>query len=261
MKKLAILLLASVSVQAAEIETLITTSNSIKQTFDLGIKTVGGQYDLATVGGITPEMASNAHLTYEQAESYNLALTAMKDANYTMTAQEYFDQQSQASLDLLNNAINNYVDASAQLITAVQVNDMASNVTTTEEATQLQTYITNNELQITSEQVDTYNNTLDLVQTAAQTAASFIAVASDATLVESAQAQADALGQSFAFAETAYYSNSAFSVDLAGGTISLDVSGYLKTALDVLAAGGQSTFYTTSPTGNECFFNPNECPQ
>lgn len=261
MKKLLLCLFLSVSVQASEIDSLINTSNSIKQTFDLGIKTVGGQYDLAVVGGITPQMASNAHLTYEQAEAYNKSLKDVSTMNTTMTAQEYFDSQSQVALDNLSVAVDNYVDASSQLIMAVQVNDMASSVTTTEEATQLQTYVTNNELQITSEQVDTYNNTLDLVQTAAQTAASFIAVASDATLVESAQAQADALGQSFAFAETAYYSNSAFSIDLSGGTISLDVSGYLKTALDVLAAGGQSTFYTTSPTGNECFFNPNECPQ
>lgn len=261
MKKLLLCLFLSVSVQASEIEQLIITSDSIKQTFDLGIKTVGGQYDIASTGGITSDMASSAHLTYDQAEAYNQALTAMKDANYTMTAQEYFDQQSQASLDLLSSAINNYVDASAQLITAVQVNDMASNVTTTEEATQLQTYIENNELAVTTEQVDSYNDALDLVQTSAQVAASFIAIASDVALIDSAQEQADSLNQSFAFAEMAYYSQGNFNVTLSGGEISLDVSGYLVSASDILSAGEASSFYTTSPTGNECFFNPNECPQ
>ena len=261
MKRLLICLFLSATAQASEIDQLINTSQSIKTTFDLGIKTVAGMYDTAATGGVSPDMAKDAHLTYAQAEAYNQALTAMKDANYTMTAQEYFYQQSQAALDNLGTAIDNYVDASAQLITAVQVNDMASSVTTTEEATQLQTYITNNELSVSSEQVDTYNDSLDMVQTSAQIAASFIAAASDVALVDSAQTQADDLNQSFAFAEVAYFSQGSLIISLSGGDVSLDMSGYLVSASDILIAGEASSFYTTSPTGNECFFNPNECQQ
>jgi hypothetical protein len=43
-------------------------------------------------------------------------------------------------------------------------------------------------------------------------------------------------------------------VDLASGGVSLDVSGYLKTAEEVLTAGAESKFYATSPTGSDCFY-------
>lgn len=259
MKKLLLLAFLSATVQASEIDSLIETSGSIKQTFDLGIRTVAGQMDYAYMGGISPDMATDAHVSYAQAEAYNQSLSAVSQMNNTMTAQEYFDNQSQVAMDNLGVAVDNYVEASSSLVMAVQVNDMASNVETTEQATEIKTYIANNELNITTEQVDTYNDSLDMVQESAQTAASFMAIASDVQLVESAQAQADELGQSFYFAEAAYYSQGNFTVDLNAGGVSLDVSGYIKTAEEVLAMGGESMFYQTSPTGNECFFSAESC--
>ena len=259
MKKYLLLAFLSVSVQASEIDSLILTSDSVKQTFDLGIKTVAGQVDYAGVGGISPDMASAAHLTYDQAEAYNQSLQAVSTMNSTMTAQEYFDDQAQQAMDSLGTAVDNYVNAASQLVMAVQVNDMAGNVKNTEQAVEIQTYITNNELSISTDQVDTYNDSLDLVQASAQTAASFMAIASDVQLVDSAQEQADALGESFYFAEAAYYSQGNFTVDLNSGGITLDVSGYIKTAEEVLAMGEESSFYSTSPTGNECFFTQESC--
>jgi ferric-dicitrate binding protein FerR (iron transport regulator) len=84
-----------------------------------------------------------------------------------------------------------------------------------------------------------------------------MAVASDQELVDSAQAQADALGESFAFAESSFYAQSSVTVTMLSGDVSLDVSGYLKTAEHVLTAGAESDFYRTSPVG-ECFFTQ-EC--
>ena len=258
MKKYLPLLLLSAFVQASEIDNLIQTSGSIRQTFDLGVRTVAGQLDYAQLGGISPDMATSAHLSYDQATAYNDSLMAVSTANTTMTAQEYFDTQSQEAMDNLSLAVDNYVSAASQLVMAVQVNDMASSVETPEQAVEVQTYISNNELNITTEQVDSYNDSLDMVQESAQTAASFMAIAADATLVESAQAQADELGQSFYFAEEAFYSQGNFTVDLNAGGVSLDVSGYIKSAEEVLALGGESTFYQTSPTGNQCFFSADQ---
>ena len=223
----------SVSAQASEIENLLSTSGSIRDTFDLGIKTVGGQLSYGNVGGISPEMAQNAFLTQDQATAYNNALVAMKQANTSMTAEEYYSGQVDTAMDNLSTAVDNYVDASVQLITAVQVNDMASQATTTEKAVELQTYVTNNELSITEEDVTNYNDALEMVETASQVSASYIAIANDQELLGDAQAQA---------------------VSLNSNIITLDVSGYLKTAEEVLASGQDSTFYTTSPTGDSCFF-------
>lgn len=259
MKKYLALAFLSAFAQASEIDNLILTSGSIKQTFDLGVRTVAGQMDYAQVGGISSDMASNAYVTYDQAAAYNQSLTAMSAMNTTMSAQEYFDDQAQQAMDSLSTAVDSYVSAASQLVMAVQVNEMAQAVETTEQAVEIQTYVTNNDLTISAEQVTTYNESLDLVQESAQTAASFMAVAADATLVESAQSQADELGQSFAFAETSYYSQGNVFVDLSSGGVSLDVSGYIKSAEEVLAMGGESTFYQTSPTGNECFFDQEAC--
>jgi hypothetical protein len=255
MKKiLTLAVFLSVSAHATEIDNLLDTSGSIRDTFDLGIQTVGGQYAYGYAGGISPEIAQNAFLTQGQADAYNTALTAMKQANTNMTAQEYYSEQSDVALDNLSAAVDDYVTASVQLISVVQVNDMASDATTTEKAVELQTYVTNNDLAITEEIVTDYNDTLQMVETASQTAASFMAVANDKDLLGSAQAQADALGESFYYASNAFYSQGSFTVDLASGGVSLDVSGYLKTAEEVLTAGAESTFYTTSPTGSDCFY-------
>lgn len=242
-----------------EIDNLIETSSSIKSTFSQGVQTISGQLVYAPEGGITPTgMAQAAHLTVEQTQAYNAALSSVSVMNTEVTAQEYFDNQVDNSFQALDTAISTYVEASTQLVSAVKVNEMASSVETTADLTEVKTYISNNDLTITDTQVETYNNALDMVEVAAQSAAAFTAIASDVDLVESAQAQADALGQSFSFAETSYYSQGNLSVTLSGGDVSLDVSGYIKTALDVLAAGQDGTFYTTSPVG-DCFFNQEGC--
>jgi hypothetical protein len=255
MKKiLTLAVFLSVSAHATEIDNLLDASGSIRDTFDLGIQTVGGQYAYGYAGGISPEMAQNAFLTQGQADAYNTALTAMKQANTTMTAQEYYTEQSDIAMENLGTAVDSYIGASVQLISAVQVNSMASEATTTETAVALQTYVTNNELSITESDVTNYNDALQMVETASQTAASFMAVANDQELLGSAQAQADALGESFYYASNAFYSQGSFTVDLASGGVSLDVSGYLKTAEEVLTAGAESKFYATSPTGSDCFY-------
>jgi len=253
MKKLALLACLSVSVQASEIDTLITTSDSLKQTFALGIQTVGGQANYATLGGISPDMVSDAYVTQAQAEAYNEALVQVAAKNYNMTAQEYFDTQSASALEALGDAVNTYTQASTDLIGAVIVNNMAVEAVDQETVETLQTYVTNNDMQITTESVETYNGALDTVQAAAQTAASFMAVANDQELVGSAQAQADALGESFSFAEASFYSQSTVTVTMLSGEVSLDMSAYIKSAQDILTAGAESDFYRTSPAG-ECFF-------
>lgn len=263
MKKLALLVFLSVSVQASEIEDLIQASASIKQTFDKGIMTVGGQIEYANVGGIAPTgMAEDAFVSYSQAEAYNSALSNVSSANYSMSAQQYFDQQVDQSYTQLDEAINSYVEAAQELVKVVQVNDMANNANQaddTQALTELKTYVENNDLELTSESVDGYNESLKAVEISAQTTAVFVAISSDQALMSSAQEQSDALGQSFYFAEETYYSQGNFDIALSNGTVSLDVSGYLKTALDVLAYGQDSMFYQTSPTGSECFFSTEGC--
>ena len=58
-----VLAIASAQVSATEIDDLVNTSQSIRDTFAYGIKTIAGGEYYALKGGIAPAMASNGHIS------------------------------------------------------------------------------------------------------------------------------------------------------------------------------------------------------
>ena len=77
--------LASVSapLSATEIDDLVNTSQSIRDTFAYGIKTIAGGAAYAGDGSIAPEMAKDGQITTEQQNAYNAAVSAVMAATYT----------------------------------------------------------------------------------------------------------------------------------------------------------------------------------
>ena len=69
-----VLAIASAQVSATEIDDLVNTSQSIRDTFAYGIKTIAGGEYYALKGGIAPAMASNGHISKEQQDAYNAAV-------------------------------------------------------------------------------------------------------------------------------------------------------------------------------------------
>ena len=249
---------------ATEIDQLVTTSQSIRDTFDYGIRAVSGMDYYSGVGGIAPVGITDPGLvTYQQADAYNAAIVAVQNATYPIDvgAQDYFNEQSQQAMNNVQVAIDTYVQAATAMIEVTRVNEMAADAQATgdnETAAAIQDYIGANDVTLEAAEVDMYNDALVGVEAATQEAAAFMAVANDATLVDSANQQASDMGQTYAAAGDAFFdaATGEVSVDFMESTSSvmLAVNDYFKTDIDILTQGESQPFYTTGPTYNQCFF-------
>lgn len=265
MKKILAIILASLSVSAQSIDlsNLVNQSQSIVDTFDAGIQRVSGMQVLADQGLIAPVgTAEDGKLTYEQAQAYNEALQMTTQAVYTMSVEEFVDEQVDMSRADLNTAVSAFVGASEVLIEAVVVNDMAEQAQESGDAVQaqeVQSYIADNNLEITDVHVEVYNESLDAVEETAQTYAAFVAVQSDEHLVQDMQAEVDLMGEDFLNAYDAVFDASSGIATLSFHTTdSVLIYGMFDaytTTGNILASGQEGDFYTTGPTANDCFFD------
>jgi len=259
-------LIVSVPAAANELDDLVNTSKALREQFANGIMVVGGVAHWAPMGGIASEdilANKDAYITAEKQLAYNQAVQAMKDATFNnMGAQEYYDQQAQAAMDDVNEAIDNYVDAATALIEVATLSNLAEQEQGAPDdsgALEVQNYIEANDVSVvlTDEEVTTYNQALDDVTDAAATAAAFYSIANDPEMISQANDNASQYAASFSEADNAYF-------DRAGGVVSvafashnmsvlLDVSGAYVQDIDIMQAGSESMFYYTSPEGG-CWF-------
>ena len=260
---------SAVAQSQTQLDNLVTTSGSIKNTFDLGIKMIGGMDTYAYQGGIAPTgMTSTAHITTEQADAYNNAVAEVQNVTYGVTAQEYIDGQAQNAQVDMSAAISAYVGAASVLIEVVRVNEMAEEAAASGDVVQaqeVQNYIAANDVTLEQTEIDTYNDSLDAVQESASTFAAFTSVANNGEAVAQMQSDAAAIGQDFSNAGDATFDAQLAMVSIGfiqgnntESAILVDVSANFKTVEDMLAAGETNGFYTTGPTANECFFASSE---
>lgn len=219
----------------------------------------------AYIGGIAPTgTVDNGIISYGQADAYNAAVTAVQNATYTVDvgAQEYFDNAADQAMTNVNAAVDAYVDAAQAVIEVVRVNEIAADAQAAgdgEALTAVQEYVANNDVKLEQSDVDLYNDALVNVEENAQTAAAFMAVASDATLIESANQQADSMDATYADATESYFDAAMGEVvvkfqGVEATVVALMVTGYFKTTADILTEGENSNFYKTGPTYNPCAF-------
>lgn len=248
-----------------EIDDLVNTSASIRSTFDYGIRAVGGMTDYAAIGGIAPTgTVDNGIISYAQADAYNASLVAVQNATYTVDvgAQEYFDNAADQAMTNVNAAVDAYVDAAQAVIEVVRVNEIASDAQAAGDSdalTAVQEYVANNDVTLEQSEVDIYNDALVNVEESSQTAAAFMAVASDATLIDSANQQADSMNSTYADATESFFDASMGEVvvkfqGVEDMVVVLMVNTYFKTTTDILTEGENSNFYQTGPTYNPCAF-------
>ena len=214
---------------------------------------------IANTGVVDPGLISKA-----KQDAYNNAVMQFQNATYTWdpNADQYFEDQSQQAMDNLGQMVDNYVDAATALITVVTVNEMAQDAAEapdSREAIALQEYMSETDVLLDDTEVDTYNESLQAVETAAQTAAAYMAVANDPTLLESANDSAYAMNVTYEESSQSYFdaSTGVLTVEWVGqdstSTVTLDVAGYFKSNTDIINQGAQSTFFITSPEGG-CWF-------
>jgi len=261
-KILAVLAIVSAQLNANEIDNLVDTSQSIRDTFAYGIKTIAGGSSYAWDGNIAPAMAASGHITTEQQNAYNAAVAAVQAATYTYdpNADQYFQDQVDQAMDVVSQMIDAYVDASQQVIMVSEVSEraqVAQSAADEREAMELQEYISANNVTLTDADISSYNDALSNTESAIQTAAAYMAVANDESLLEQADSMAYDVRVTYEEAASIFFDldTQAVWVSFDGGATiqGLQVGNYFVDAQQVLTRGESDEFFITSPEGG-CWF-------
>jgi hypothetical protein len=264
-----VLAIASVPLNATEIDDLVNTSQSIRDTFAYGIKTIAGGESYAGEGYIAPAMAENGYISKGQQDAYNAAVAAVQAATYTYDpgADQYFQDQADQAMDTVSEMIDAYVEAAQQIIMVATVNEMAQDAQTAadeREAMALQEFMGANDVTLQDEEIEAYNDALSNTEQAIQVAAAYMAVANDENLLDQANGMATEYNVTFEEAASIFFDldTQAVWVSFDGGSTiqGLQVGNYFVAAEDVLTRAETQDFWTTSPEGG-CWFaeNQEEC--
>lgn len=127
---------------------------------------------------IEDEALKQYGLTQEAVDNYNNALEAVKNATYKGAEAVLYDEHV-AAIDNMHNAIDNLVVAASEISEVVVVADMAEKADTTPEQQELQDYVTVNDVSLTTEKVDNFNDSLAEVEVFAQQAGAYLAAATN----------------------------------------------------------------------------------
>ena len=270
-KKIIFLLAISTAVQSSELDNLIDASSAIVDQIDTGVKLVGAATEYAHHGyGLSDgTLSSTAHISAEQVEAYNSALSNMATYQpYGAPVKEVLENMAMDSLEEMDQAIGTFTEVVVDMIAVQQVAEKAETASTPKQEEEVQTFVAENQdmLTISQEEVETYNTSVDQIETSANEASAYLAVANseaadflqqsiednnttsaDVNIFYDANAQWVAMGYNTTRQLTVVALNGA-------GNYGLDM---YYTEADILALGTESEFYRTSPVGMgyDCFFN------
>jgi len=276
MKKATALFLSVISLDALsnELDALIDASNALVDQINTGILLSGAALEYSYEGGYLSDgtLSSSAHISSEQLDAYNNALAGMYDYQPYGNVQEVLQQQATEELELMNNAVDTFTEVVVDMIQVVEVAELASEASTPDEQAEVQEFVVTNQevLTISQEEVDTYNQSIDDIETHANAASAFLGVAANEEAVAFLQTGAENNNSHASNATLTYDANrqwvrmawdgtnNATAVYLNGTNFGLD---FYVTEADVLTAGSESELYLTGPThlGYQCFMTGQEC--
>ena len=277
MKVLASLFLSSSVAQASELDDLIASSAAIVDQINTGILMTGAAMGYAHSGtGLSDgKLAGTAYISTQQVEAYNQALSGMVTYLPYGSAQDYLEEQAAAELDLMETAIEGFTAVVVDMLAVQEVAELAAEASTPDEEAAVQEYVTSNTDALTIDQsdADTYNQSLDSIETHANAAGAFLGVAANPdavaflnqgamdnntrietnTLSYSASTQAVSLAWTSGNPATNIYVN---------GSDAFNINLYVSHQ-DILTAGSTSELYLTGPTylGYECFMSQLNCEE
>ena len=277
MKKAALTSLLAIcsGVQSSELDTLIATSSAIVDQINSGIMFVGGSINAAQTGmGISSgQLSGNYYISDEQVANYNAALTGMVNYMPYGSAEDYANQQAQNEIEQMEAAIEDFTTVVVDMLSVQEVAERAEAAETPDDQAEVQDYVAQNDLSVSQDDADTYNQSLDDIENHANAAGAFLAVAGNpeavAFLMEGAMAnntrvEDNALTYSSAnqAVEMAWASSDTVSsIYLNGqGDYGLDI---YATETTILNTGYESMFYNSGPTalGFNCFMYQTDCDE
>jgi len=269
------LYLLSSAAYSNELDQLINSSSAIVSQIDKGIKMAGAGYGYANQGGALSngQLAGTAHISTEQLNAYNSALSNMSGYEAYGSVQALLETQAATELQLMDSAIETFTEVVVDMIAVVEVAEIAAEAATPEDEAEVQAYIVENEtaLVITQEEVETYNQSLDDIEEHGNNASAYLGVAANTEAVAFLQEGAEENNSNADFATLSYDSNEQWvAVNYQGtnnsnavfvnGQDNFSMNFYLTEA-EILAAGAESNLYLTGPTalGYRCFMYNEEC--
>ena len=266
-KILALLAISSVA-QSDQLDNLIDTSSAIVDQIDKGIAYVGSASEYSYLGTSLSDgsVSESAHITSQQIQAYNDALSGMASYMPYGDVQYVLNERAVAELELMDQAVEVFTEVVVEMVQVVQVAEMAEEASTPDEEAAVQDFVANNQevLTITQEEVTEYNQSIDDIETHANNASAFIAVAENTEAVDFLQQGAENNNTTAEQATLSYNANQQWvsmqwagtnngtAVLLNGSNYGLDM--YVSEA-DILVAGQESEYYMTGPTaqGYNCF--------
>ena len=268
------LLVASSAAQANELNTLLDASQAIINQIDSGIKIVGAATVYAPQGGqlSSGSLSGSAHISSAQLTAYNSALVGMESYSAYGSVQELLEEQAATELQLMDEAIGVFTEVVVDMIAVVEVAEITEAADTPEAEAEVQEYVAQNQeaLKIDQEQVDTYNQSVDDIESHANAAGAFLGVAANSEAVEFLQTGAENNNSNANNSVLSYSassqrvsiawegSNNGTAVYVNGTNFGMD---FYKSSEEVYAAGAESELYLTGPTnkGYECFMTGEGC--
>ena len=277
MKKAALtsLFLICSGVQSSELDTLIATSSAIVDQINSGIMFVGGSINAAQTGmGISSgQLSGNYYISEEQVANYNEALTGMVTYMPYGSAEDYANQQAENEIEQMEASIADFTAVVVDLLSVQEVAERAEAAETPNDQAEVQDYVAQNDMSVSQDDADTYNQSLDDIENHANAAGAFLAVAGNPEAISFLNAGAkenntriedNALTYSSAnqAVELAWAnSDTVSSIYLNGqGDYGLDI---YATEATILNTGYESMFYNSGPTalGFNCFMYQTDCDE
>lgn len=252
-----------------ELDNLINASNALVDQIDRGIVLTGAamEYSYTGTGLSDGTLSSSAHISTEQLDAYNNALTGMSTYLPYGSVQDVLNERAAQELDLMDAAIDTFTEVVVDMVQVVQVAEMAEEAASPDEEAAVQDFVASNTevLTIDQQEVDTYNQSLDDIETHANNASAFIAVAENADAVGFLEQGAENNNTTAEQATLSYSANQQWvsmqwastnnaTAVLLNGNDGFGIDLYVSEA-DVLAIGSDSDYYLTGPTANgfNCF--------
>ena len=237
-----------------------------------GIMLVGAGTEYAHTGtGLTNgQLSETAHITSDMVVQYNQALIGMENYLPYGSVQNVLEEKAEIALDQMHESIDQFTDVVVEMMHVVEVVEKAETAATPDEQADVKEYIAQNEesLVITQEQAETYNQSIDEIETSANTASAYIAVAANTEAVAFLQQGAENNNTTAEQATLSYSANNqwvkmqwastnnASAVYLNGQSFGIDL---YVTETEALLAGADSEFFTTSPVANYSCYMYGDC--
>ena len=180
----------------------------MRTNIDIAIQGISGFLVYSPSGYIAPDgVLQSGYITFENMEAYNAALANVENATF-YSAEDFITDNQQAAQDNMEQAVNDFVEATLAIVTVIEVAEQADNAAQTGDIADqeaLQDFIQDNDVYLTEQEVADYNQAITDIEE---------------------------YGNQFGWESV---------------SVMVDLSQYYKSADEYYAAGQENDFYTTSP--------------